>query len=233
MPLDFPDSPATNATYTFGGVTWKYDGAKWRLLAGSSVPQFVSTLPASPTDGQEVYYQASGDMATQGVTWHLRYRSAANGASSGSGAWEYLGGPPMFSENTNGTTRSGSTAWGPGNNSPSTPSITLPEAGDWNLDLFCSAVYPQSSTTTQVYTDIGISVNGADPARAAGHANWGTMQSTLPAVFFGVYLSEQRTGLAKSAVLTTRFRISTTANSTSGNYGSRTIRATPSKLWST
>ena len=88
MPLDFPDSPTTNDTYTFGGVTWKYDGAKWRLLAGSSVPQFVSTLPTSPVDGQEIYYAAN---ATDGVIWHLRYRSGA----SGDYKWEYLGGASL------------------------------------------------------------------------------------------------------------------------------------------
>lgn len=232
MPLDFPNNPTNGQTYTDSNITWQYDGEKWNILITGG-PTYATSLPTSPVDGREIYYQASGDMETNGIVWHLRYRSAADGASPGSGAWEYVGGPPMFSENTSGTTRSGSTAWGPGNNSPSTPSITLPEAGDWNLDLFCSAVYPSSTTTTQVNTDIGISVNGADPARAAGHANWGTMQSTLPAVFSSLYLSERRTGLAKSAVLTVRFKISTTANNTSGNYGGRVIRATPSRLWST
>lgn len=93
MPLDFPDSPATNATYTYGGVTWKYDGVKWRLLATTPVVSLVTSLPTSPTDGQEVYYQASGDMETNGIVWHLRYRSAG-----GTYKWEYLGGPPLSKE---------------------------------------------------------------------------------------------------------------------------------------
>jgi hypothetical protein len=29
MPLDFPTSPVLNELYTFGGKTWKWDGAGW------------------------------------------------------------------------------------------------------------------------------------------------------------------------------------------------------------
>jgi len=29
MPLDFPTSPVLNQLYTFGGKTWKWDGAGW------------------------------------------------------------------------------------------------------------------------------------------------------------------------------------------------------------
>ena len=31
MPLDFPDSPSTNDTYSAGGKTWYYDGTGWTL----------------------------------------------------------------------------------------------------------------------------------------------------------------------------------------------------------
>ena len=175
MPLDFPNSPSTNRTYSSDGVTWRWDGEKWRLVGGTTQPKvqvsdtaptrasagdawvdtdtgslfvfydgfwvtprvpnaigsgaigttqlaggavtteklalgptFVSTLPSSPVDGQEVYYQASGDMATNGIVWHLRYRSG----SSSSYKWEYIGGPPIYSENVAAATRavSGGTA---------------------------------------------------------------------------------------------------------------------------
>jgi hypothetical protein len=53
-------------------------------------PTYETSLPGSPVDGQEIYYAAD---ATNGVIWHLRYRSAAR---SGSGAWEFIGGSELF-----------------------------------------------------------------------------------------------------------------------------------------
>ena len=29
MPLDFPASPVVNQTYTYGNITYVYDGQKW------------------------------------------------------------------------------------------------------------------------------------------------------------------------------------------------------------
>lgn len=31
MPIDFPNSPALNDTYSAGGKTWYYDGTAWTL----------------------------------------------------------------------------------------------------------------------------------------------------------------------------------------------------------
>jgi hypothetical protein len=54
----------------------------------SGAPTWVTSLPGSPTDGQEVYYLAD---AARGVGWHLRYRSGATRANK----WEFLGGAPL------------------------------------------------------------------------------------------------------------------------------------------
>ena len=51
---------------------------------------FVSALPGSPVDGQEVYYRNS-----QGSMWHFRY----NAGSASAYKWEYLGGSAMTHEN--------------------------------------------------------------------------------------------------------------------------------------
>ena len=40
MALDFPQSPNINDTYTFGGVTWTWDGTTWKVLGRF---QFTST----------------------------------------------------------------------------------------------------------------------------------------------------------------------------------------------
>lgn len=57
----------------------------------TSIP-VVSSLPASPADGQEVYYLAS---SAAGVLWHLRYRSSSPNAQK----WEPVGQQrPLVSE---------------------------------------------------------------------------------------------------------------------------------------
>ena len=70
-------------------------GALW-IDSDEAPPAFVSqiplvtSLPGSPIDGQEVYYQSAA-MAADGVVWHLRYRASSSSAYK----WEYLGGPPL------------------------------------------------------------------------------------------------------------------------------------------
>src|SRR4051812_46438194 len=44
----------------------------------------LTALPASPVDGQEIYFQA--DAGPPAVVWHLRRRASK---------WEYVGGPPI------------------------------------------------------------------------------------------------------------------------------------------
>src|SRR4051812_173693 len=46
----------------------------------------VTSLPASPTDGQEVYWQVDAGPPT--VVWHMRRNAAL-------AKWEFLGGPPI------------------------------------------------------------------------------------------------------------------------------------------
>ncbi|NCA21331.1 MAG: hypothetical protein EBS86_09375 [Crocinitomicaceae bacterium] len=64
MPIDFPDSPVLNQTYTFGNYTWKWNGLGWENVSstfGPTGPQgpagesaafdFSDTAPTSPTPG--------------------------------------------------------------------------------------------------------------------------------------------------------------------------------------
>lgn len=89
-------------------------------------PVLVTALPASPSDGQEVYFLAD---ATNGVEWHFRYRAA----SAASSKWEFIGGPPLFAEvtaveNIAVATYSNLTTVG--------PSITIPAfAGDFIVEI--------------------------------------------------------------------------------------------------
>jgi hypothetical protein len=106
----------------------------WRKASGTS---FVTTLPASPVDGQEVYYQsttagtgggATDTMATVGAVWHLRYRAASASAYK----WEVVGASPMqvgvdASETTTSTSYAALATAG--------PAITLPLAGDYLVSV--------------------------------------------------------------------------------------------------
>ena len=66
MALDFPASPNINDTYTFGGVTWTWDGTTWKVLGRF---QFTSTetdpvFTASPAN----------NILNQNITnWNLAY----------------------------------------------------------------------------------------------------------------------------------------------------------------
>ena len=45
MAIDFPNSPATNDTYTVGNKTWIYDGATWNTYNTTSFS--AETLPGT------------------------------------------------------------------------------------------------------------------------------------------------------------------------------------------
>lgn len=59
MPIDFPNSPAVNDTFTSGTRTWKWDGTVWSIVVptGSVGP----TGPTGPTG-------ATGATGATGIT---------------------------------------------------------------------------------------------------------------------------------------------------------------------
>jgi len=82
------------------------DSPNWEVISlkgdtgatGATGPNhpLVSSLPASPANGQEVYFQTAA-MQTAGVMWHLRYRSLNVDGTANTSAykWEYVGGAPL------------------------------------------------------------------------------------------------------------------------------------------
>lgn len=105
--------------YSGAGITayteYRGDGAQ---------PTFESTLPSSPYDGQEIYYQNAA-LATAGVVWHFRYRSGG-----GTYKWECIGPTPLIArdgtlQNTLAASNGVATAFSPA------VAITLPLAGDY------------------------------------------------------------------------------------------------------
>lgn len=112
-------------------------------------PQYVTTLPSAPVNGQEVYYAAD---ATNGVIWHLRYR----GTSSSSYKWEYVGGSRLTATVEGASTRA-STAFGDLADSAN-PSITLPLAGDYEVS-FGAFVRGAASQAALVQANTGAPAN--------------------------------------------------------------------------
>jgi hypothetical protein len=62
MAIDFPNSPATNDTYTDSGKTWKYNGYAWLL----------QTIPTALANGSIALAQIAqgGSTHEQALTWN-------------------------------------------------------------------------------------------------------------------------------------------------------------------
>jgi hypothetical protein len=106
-----------------------------------------TSLPTSPTDGQEFFYVADD---ANGVIWHLRYRAA----STSSHKWEWVGGTNLLTPlsgdlSTSSTTPVALTGG---------PSITIPIAGNWRFE-WSGRVQIYDAGQTNMYT--GIALNGA------------------------------------------------------------------------
>ena len=126
-------------------------------------PTYETSLPGSPVDGQEIYYAAN---ATDGVIWHLRYRSG----SSSSYKWEFLGGSPLrdavaTDQNTSSTTYTGLTTAG--------PSVTVPLAGDYEVYIEGN-MYAVGTTTNSMLMSYKIGATNASDDDAAEGMNAGS-----------------------------------------------------------
>lgn len=118
-------------------------------IGPSAAPPLVTSLPALPTDGQEVFFVAS---AAQGVIWHLRYRAASPNAQK----WEFVGGRPLRKEENTPQTTSTATTWL--DLGTVGPSITVPLTGAYDVSW---------STVVNIGT-AGAQTTYAGPAVAAG-----------------------------------------------------------------
>jgi hypothetical protein len=116
----------------------------------------VTALPASPIDGQEIYFVAN---AATGVVWHLRYRAASASAYK----WEYVGGESLLSEIVTQEGLGVSAAYG---NFPTIgPQVPIPLSGDYRLHY---AAYMTTGITTNakvfVSIHLGVGVASDDDA---------------------------------------------------------------------
>jgi hypothetical protein len=117
-----------------------------KTLTHPAVP-LVSSLPASPIDGQVVDYLAD---ATNGIIWRFRYRAASASAYK----WEFVGGASLHNEvltasgeNVTSTVYAAITTPG--------PSLTLPLAGDYDIETEFAAYHQSNNGSVLMSYTIG------------------------------------------------------------------------------
>lgn len=166
------------------------------------VPDYVTALPSSPVDGQEVYYAAD---ATNGVIWHLRYRSGAAGTNY---KWEYVGGGDMHSGPTPAVASPfsfGGTSWVTFTNGPT---VTVPLEGDYAIEWWVH-LQNQSAGAGAYDMAAGLSLAGADPSEYGSFVIPTAQYGGAPAGKL-----ERRNAIPVSTALTIRLKTSiATANS--------------------
>lgn len=169
-------------------------------------------MPASPADGQRIFYVAD---ATNGVIWHLRYRSG----SASTYKWEFLGGPPLYAEvqtgeATTSTTYADLATLGPG--------VTVPLAGDYNVEIGCQAsISTLTAAAIMSYAIGGTAASDDDQIRvrspdATGSNNLGAT----------VARTRRKTALAASTLLRAKYK----ASSGTGTFTYRWMRVVPVRV---
>lgn len=178
-------------------------------LVTISSPDLVSVLPASPVNGQEVYYLAD---AANGIVWHLRYRADSPLAYK----WEVLGGSPLSAMGGGGTATT--TAF----SVPATPvSVTVPLSGIYQIEHGAEILNATAGS--------GGAMSYAVGAAAPLETDRAIMYVPTANAPMTTVVRRQKT-LAAGTVLASRIRSALSGTST---FGSMFIVATPIAVSST
>lgn len=159
MPLD-PRAiergiPGLGQAANVGELDRRLSGTERRLALGA-VPPYVTALPSSPRDNQEVELVAATDKL-----WHLRYQAAA-------ARWRFIGGPALASGPAGAISMNSTTPTAPGGG----PSITVPFTGGYRLE---GGFYADIQTTGGVYQAYAFAnLGGAGELGASNHRGYVT-----------------------------------------------------------
>jgi hypothetical protein len=156
--------------------------------ASVAAPGYATTLPGSPTNGQEAILVDS----TTAPTYHWRFRY--NSSSSSSYKWEFIGGTPVHVRISTAESTASSSY---GDLATVGPSFTLPNAGDWDI----AASFTQSTRTTDGHSLMSYAVGGtvASEDWCAGTFAWNGSAA-------GFQREYRHTGLSASTLIRAKYR---------------------------
>jgi hypothetical protein len=123
-------------------------------------PEYVTSLPGGPIDGQEVYV----GLATN-QEWHFRYRSASAAAEK----WEFVGGAPLVNEVVGQAANTGGYAEGGG------PFLLAPFTGLYRVEADGHAV---RNGTPAAPVGFQLWLNSALMASTSEHASLGSLSNS-------------------------------------------------------
>lgn len=212
--LDFKDednmaSDSATAVPSQQSVKAYVDG----LIAGSGGISLVTSLPGSPSTGDQVMFTDSLTVPT--YRWHLIY----NASDSGSYNWQYIGGTPMVAEVATEQSTSSSTYT---DLATTGPSITVPLAGDYDVEI--GARLTHNGTNNGAW--MSYAIGGAGAVDADGIAAYSPLA-------LGAYASlartKRQTGLSASTALVAKYK-EQNASASSAFAGYRFMRVTPVRV---
>jgi len=198
------------------------DGTK-RLAGDGSWPStptitYGTSPPGSPTTGDIHYLVDSATAPT--YQWAFRY----NGSSTNPDKWEFVGGPPAFAEVTASEAANSTTYVAlstPG------PAITLPRAGQYQVEIGFMFVNPSVGGGFALYMSYDIGGTGAVDADAIGGSN-GVQVNIATAAVVSVNRVRQKTIASGPTTLTAKYR--NNAATASYLFGNRWMRVTPIRV---
>lgn len=184
-----------------------YLGRPQRITAASFA--FLAAAADSNWNGLEIALEVD---AANGIYWRFRYRSASGSIYK----WEFMGGPPMAaSVDTDESTASTSyTAL-----ATAGPSITVPYAGDYDIEV--GSVAYLSAINTAAYHSFDIGGTGAVDADAVVAA-----QGTSGASNQASGVTKRRKTLSGAVALVSKYKV----NGGTGHWKNRFMRVAPIRI---
>lgn len=196
-----------NFTGTPTGSKFLRDDFSWQTVA--SGPTYQTTLPGSPTDGQQTILVDSTTAPTW--AWFLRFNST-------SAKWDFIGGSSIFAEVT---TAEGTASTTYVALATAGPSITVPVAGDYFVEIGSKHSYSANSTSNFHSYDIGgTGAVDADAINTVTGSGAGTNVVSIASK------ARKKTALAASTALVSKYKAATGT----ATFADRWMRVTPIRV---
>jgi len=69
MPINFPNNPQTNDTYSFGGKTWIWTGAAWKAVITNPIQGIQGVIGLQGISGTQGIVAATSAPASTSTLW--------------------------------------------------------------------------------------------------------------------------------------------------------------------